>query len=111
MPHGHLRLDFTGRLQSNADDDEQGGAAEGDGAAGIEGVIGDGVGREGEYRDKGEKQAANKDDFAEYLGDEVRSGLARADPWYKAAVLFEVIGNLDGVEGYGDIKIRESDDQ
>ena len=96
MTHGHLGFQLACGLKRDADDDQQRGAAERDTA---ELTAGDDVGDERESGHDAKEERADERDSAEHLVDVVGSGLAGTDTRDEAAVLLQVVRNLNGVEG------------
>ena len=56
-------------------------------------------------------QSAKERNLVDNLQNEISRGLARAEAGDEAAVLLEVVGDLDGVELNGGIEVAERDDQ
>ena len=56
-------------------------------------------------------QSAKERNLVDHLQDEIGSRLTRAEAGDEAAVLLEVVGDLDGVELNGGIEVAERDDQ
>jgi len=96
MTHGHLSFDFTVGFKSYADNDEQGRTAESDRA---EHTAGAEVNDQREYRDETEEERTDQGDSVKNTSDVIGGGLTRTDTRNEAAVLLEVVGNFDGVEG------------
>ena len=108
MTHSHLRLDFAGRFKNDTYNDDDGVSAEGECAHLI---TREDVGDHRNDSDNAEHDRADQDDAVHNLGDVIRGGLAGADTGDEAAVLLEVIRDLDRVEGDCRIEVCERDNQ
>ena len=128
MAHDQLGLDLLHRVHGHADDDEDRGAAEhevdadplGDepGQVGLEPGSDPGQGLDLEAGDQelgqdghgGQVDRAGQGDPAEDVVDVVGRVLARPDARDEAAVLAEVVGDVDRVEDDRDVEVGEEDD-
>ena len=106
MTHHHLRLDRRHGLDRNADHDDDGGTADGQGAD-VEDVAGD----DGQQGDDSQVQRAEDDDLVDRLADEVGGRTARTEARNEAAVALHVVGDLNGVVLNGRIEVGEEDDE
>ena len=106
MAHEHLGLEGLDGLEGDADHDEHGRTADSQSAHPVE-VAHDL--RQGS--DDRQEDGAHQRDLVQHLGDEVRGGPAGTEAGDEAAVVLEVVGDLDGVELDRRIEIREAEDQ
>ena len=95
MTHRHLTLDLTYCLDNNAYYDEHGRAAECDDS---EESAGYDVQNKRYARNDAEEECAHERNLIEYLLDIECGGLSGTNAGDKAAVLHQVIGNLNRVE-------------
>ena len=94
MTHEHLRLHLLDRVKRNTDDDDDRGAAQ----SHIGEVRGDRTDDQRYQSDDAEEYGADEGNLAERLGDEVAGRLAGAEARDEAAVLLQVVGDLDRVK-------------
>ena len=90
MAHHHLRLKLSYGIQRDADDNHDRRSAQGN----ID--LCDRAEDDRQDCHDAEEQTAHQGDFIEYLGDEVRGGLARTDTGDTTVILAISIG-LDGI--------------
>ena len=90
MTHHHFGLQLTYRIQRNADNDDDGSTADGKAA-----VLDDDANKDRENCDDTQIKSAEQGDLVDDLEDEVGRGLARAEAGDEAAVLLQVVRDLD----------------
>ena len=108
VTHCQLSFEFAYCFKDYTNYDEKCGTAEGNYA---EKTTGNCVEYKRYASDKTEEESSHKNYLVEHLFDILCSGFAGADTGDKAALLHEVVGNLNGVKGYGNVEVRESDDE
>ena len=70
MAHQHVRFKAAGRIQRNADNNQQAGAAQRD-------ILARDIAQHnGHHRNDAKEQGANESDLAQHLGDEIAGRLA-----------------------------------
>ena len=107
MTHEHLRLHLLDRVKRNTDDDDDRGAAQ----SHIGEVRGDRTDDQRYQSDDAEEYGTDEGNLAERLGDEVAGRLAGTEARDEAAVLLQVVGDLDRVELDGCIEVCKCEDQ
>ena len=105
MAHHHLALDLLDSLQSNADHDHDGSAA--DGQAVDAGQLTE---HRGEQSHNAQEQSTDEGDLVQHTLDEISSGLAGTLAGDGAAVLPQVVGHLNRVVLDGHIEEGKTDD-
>ena len=108
MTHGHLRFHFAYCFKDYAYNDEKSGAAERDN---VEKTTGHDVEDKRETSDTAKDQRAHQNDLVENLGDVERGRSAGTNAGDGTAVLHKVVGNLNRIEGDGNVEISKCDDQ
>ena len=106
MTHRHLSFQLAYCFKDYTYYDEKCGTAEGNYA---EESAGYSVEYKGYASDKTEDESTHEKYLVEYLFDILYCRFAGTDTGDKAALLHEVVGNLYGVKGYGNIEISECD--
>ena len=86
MPHEHLRFQHLDCLQGNADHDDDGGTADGQGR-----YVHDSADQQGQDRHDAQVDGAEQRDLVEDLLDEVRGRLARAEAGIKPPFFFRLL--------------------
>src|SRR5215208_5419591 len=105
VAHHQLGLELLHRVQGDADDDQQRGSAEEEVGAGL--VYEDGWQRgDGRQVERARKGQASQDAI-----EELRRRAARPHPRNEPAVLLEVVGLVDRVEGDRRVEVGEDDDE
>ena len=101
-------FDLAHGVEHDADDDQQGRAAEelGDHRGDLEGFVEE----HGQDGDDGQEDGAGQGDAGHDAVEEFGGGFAGADAGDVAAVFLEVVGDLDGVELGGDPEVGEEED-
>ena len=106
MPHQHLCFQRLHRLKGNAHNDDDGGAAD------RQISVADSLTQQ-QRADRHDAQinGAEQGDLAQDFLDEVHSGLAGTESRDKAALLLQVVGDLDRVELDRGVEVAEEDDE
>ena len=107
MPHQHLSLQSLHGLQRDADDDDDGGTADGQ----ILHIGQQDTCDHGQQSYDTQIDRAEDNDLADDLLDEVRGRLAGTEAGDEAAVLLHVVGDLHGVILDGRVEPAEEEDQ
>src|SRR5699024_5759576 len=103
MTHQHLRLQLLDRVKRNTNHDDDRGAAE----RNVGQRRGNRTYDQRQDRNNTEENRTDKGALAERLGNKVAGRLARTEARNKAAVLLQVIGDLNRVKLDGRIEIRK----
>ena len=93
MAHHHLCFQSLDSLQSNANNDDDGGAADAQVLHAGHQVAAD----DGQQSHNSQVNSAEDNDLGNDLLDEVSGGLAGTEAGNEAAVLLQVVGNLRGI--------------
>src|SRR5690348_1721530 len=103
-----LALDLLRGVETNADEDQDRRAAEGEGLAGSGAAAGkEGQGDDRQDRDRGQIKRTGQRDPREDVLEVFRCGAAGPDARDEAAVLPHVVADLDRVERDRDVEVRE----
>ena len=108
MAQGELSLQLSCRLKRNAHHNQNGGAAERDRR---DLAAADDIDDDREHCDNAQEQSAHQSDLIQDLLDIIRSGATGADAQDKAAVLLEIICNLNGIERNLRIEVCKKNDE
>ena len=108
MTHCHLSFQFTERFKDYTNYDEKCGTTERNDTEKTAGYC---IEYERQASDKSKEESSHKDYLVEYLFDVLRSRFAGTDTGDKAALLHEVVRNLNGIKGYRNVEVSESDDE
>src|SRR3954452_20245439 len=103
VAHHQLRLELLHRVQRDADDDEDRGAAEEE----VRRRLVDEDGRQRGHR--GQVERPREGQPGQDAVQELRRRAARAHPGYEAAVLAQVVRLVDRIEGDRRVEVREED--
>ena len=90
MPHQHLSLQSLHRLQGDAHNDDDGGAADGQIPDFCHAV----AGNDGQQGDDAKVHSTKDNDLVDNLLDELSGGLAGAEAGDEATILLQVVGDL-----------------
>ena len=102
MAHQHVRFKAAGRIQRNADNDQQAGAAQGDVYARNRSQ------HNGKDRHDAQEYGADEGDLAQHLGDEITGRLTGTVAGDGAVVVAQIVGDLHRVILHRHIEIVES---
>ena len=107
MTHQHLGLDGLYRLEGNAHNDDDGGAADRHGSE----LVADHAGEDGQDGHDAKIDGAEEGDLIDDPLDEIGSGTAGPVAGNEAAVLPQVVGDLHRIVLNGRVEVGERDDQ
>ena len=108
MTHGHLRFHFAYSFEDNTDNNEERGTAE---RNNVKQTAGHNVEDERETSDTAKDERAHQNNLVENLGDVECGRSAGTNTGDRAALLHKVVGNLNRIEGDGNVEISKCDDQ
>ena len=108
MTHGHLRFHFAYSFEDYTYNDEERRAAERDN---VKQTAGHDVEDKRETSDTAKDKRTHQNNLVENLGDVECGGSAGTNAGDRTALLHKVVGNLNRIEGDGNVEISECDDQ
>ena len=106
MTHEHLCFQSLNSFQRNADNDDNRGAADRQTTQ-----TGDVTGNDGQQSHNAQIDSAEDDDLIDDLVDEISGGLAGTEARHKAAILLQVVSDLNGIVLNAGVEPAEEEDQ